>query len=338
MRSKVMTVRRYVPVLAALTVFGIFGCAAPAPTPTPCSSFTDYDAVFTTSGTGEGYGRAEIRYSGRGYYGQETGTALDGTLLRKAEMVVWDGTMYRRSSTADDPAVYGEWRVAGKDLGAPERLYCAEPRRLPKAPTAAHSTHTIDRGDGPEKYEWWYDSRGRPVRERRTFQPQNGVVYMVNVTYSGHGEPNVFELPVPTPTPWTPPPGPDTLTVEEYAAYCSRVASVMPDIGAGLERGDRDGVVEVFEQAKSVLLEAREISPPAELWDYHQQYTELLELMAYSAVVFLAAMDSEQTDDPEIEDALERTLGALGEVSWELERVNRALDPAVKRVLEEHGC
>ncbi len=325
-----MTTRHCIPLLAALAVSGAFACATPGPTPTWCSSFTDYDAVYTITFPGEGIGKVEARYSRRGSHVQETGTALDGTLSGKVERVLWDGTMYRRSSPPDYPAGYGEWRVSGRDLGAPPRLYCAEPRRVPRAPSVAHSTHTIDRGDGPETYEWWYDSGGRPVRERRTLPLPDGGTYVVNAIYSGHGEPNVIELPVPTPTP---PPDPDALTVEEYAAYCGRVASEMPDFGTGMDVGD-----ELADQARYLRVEAGRISPPAVLYEYHWLLTELFDLMVYAGLVVEAATDSEESDAREIEAALAQMLGTLSEVSSDLERVNRTLDPAVKRVLEEHGC
>ncbi len=320
---------KHVYALLTVTLAALSCTVTPAPTPTPCSAFTDYDAVMTSDGSD--YRVVwDLRYSDKGFHMKQTHTALNGDLLGRAEEVRVDEALYVRESLEDDPESYGEWRIAGRDLLPPEPLYCLDPQHLSENPDEPDSTYPVTQGGQTWLYEWWADSGGRPIRQRRTYEETGGVL---EVTYSGWGEPNPLTAPIPTPTP---PVLPGQLTLAEYAAQCQDWdVGTVPSMD-DLSTDDRDALAAATDYFLAAYATLREVKPPPELHKAHSRLVEVLELGALVGAIAITVMDQiDAGEEPEDELAI-RPEAALLDMFGSLRAFSQALgvlDPEAKDVM-----
>ena len=167
---------------------------------------TPYDAL-VTSATPIGEARAEIRYSGSDEHVVTRISDHEGVLLGKYEAIVKDRTRYYRESTPDNSEIYGEWQVAGTDLPRSFPLPCLDTSGYEEGASGSsdepHFTteRFLSEEEGAERTEYWADTKGRPVRARRTqFLPDydevtNTGFFVTEFTYSDYGEPNIIAAP-----------------------------------------------------------------------------------------------------------------------------------------------
>ena len=160
-----------------------------------CGSFDTYDLLAIGGGPGASL-REEIRISGKdrhliGRYEWE-GEVGHVEFIRK------DGVIYTRESTESAPDIFEEWQING-DGGSLQILFCYEP--LPGDGPDQTLELFLSEEEGTMMDEYWVDETGRPIRNRRTFKRPDGAEGVLEITYSGHGEPNVITAPIATPTP-----------------------------------------------------------------------------------------------------------------------------------------
>ena len=188
---------------------------------------TDYDMTITGSFF-PGTGRIEVRRSGDDEHLLLTGSSLDGTPFAQGERILKDGVLYTRESTDANPTTFGDWAIALVDAGAAQHLPCFPP----SSAQGGSTTRQAEPSSGEERYshsyvlsaeegilteEFWVDSTGRPTRARRTITPpgtttgESGAAgrdtarsasggstsqaVVLNMVYSGLGEPNVITAP-----------------------------------------------------------------------------------------------------------------------------------------------
>ncbi len=168
---------------------------------------TPYDVLVIATAAEVGEERAEIRHSGSDQHILSTYFDMDGVLIGKSEVIIKDRTRYYRESTKDNPDVYGNWRITQTNVPRSPPPPCLDPSRFDESASSSsdepHLTREIflSEEEGAMRGEYWADSAGRPVRERRTFFPPeyDGVTHtdtaVMEFTYSGYGEPNIITAP-----------------------------------------------------------------------------------------------------------------------------------------------
>ena len=173
---------------------------------------TPYDTSVTASRRGVDT-RIEARDSGLDKHIERTWTDSDGTLIHKIEQILKDRTFYTRKSVPGNAQVYGEWRIDGIDFPPFQPLPCEQTSDFEQdasgLPNQPHfmSEKFLSEEEGAVRNEYWADSTGRPTRARRTLFPpeydgvSNTETIVIELTYSGYGEPNTIEAPCATAAP-----------------------------------------------------------------------------------------------------------------------------------------
>lgn len=165
-----------------------------------------YDSVITASSPQES-ARVEIRNAGNGdSHTLMVIRAPDGSLLEQGELLQVGGVLYGRD-TGGTPDSFGPWERFSDDVPDDEPLPCLLPAS--EVEDGAMGTtgerhivsHTfLSEREGSVKNEFWADSTGRPVRGRKTtYSPEGEQKAVLDITYSGYGDPNLIEAPVVNP-------------------------------------------------------------------------------------------------------------------------------------------
>lgn len=324
-------------VLLLAGVFAVVSCAAPTPTPTPCTHFESFDAVSTYESS-EGTGTREARYSDRGYHVVES-ESQSGEVVFRRELIVVDGTAYMRHATSGDPESWTEWRMAGTDLEHGSPLPCgvrAEADYGLPFPADADGPHmVVTQGDW--RRELWVDAWGRPTHGKATLAGSEGELH---ITYSGHGEPNPISAPIATPTPRptaTPRPFPQVtvpysatphapLSVEDYARACGSRAFIDPLLEWDDTPTTAADMIARLEDLQGTL---HATVPPAELRDFHHAF-------AIITYIFLVTLHDSESEESIFEP--HEVLGMLTDTVKLLPQAIDALSPDLQRVLEDSGC
>ena len=175
---------------------------------------TPYDSVMTGRGEDGSASVGESYFSGRDSRHVATHTNSRGEVTGRSDHIIKDGVLYTRSSESDDnPMTWTPWFSHGDGFDT-YHFPCFSLRDA-TSDAATGEYHIVkdiflSEEEGTEKREFWADSTGKPLRGRRTFtipatpsesgaSGQTPTTFVVDVVYSGFGEPNVITAPIPTP-------------------------------------------------------------------------------------------------------------------------------------------